>query len=184
MSMMMLPFGRAAQRRRQISGAARALYERAVGQAREQVFYTAFGIADTLDGRFDVLTLHVFLILHRLGRDGRPARPLGQALFDLMFADMDESLRELGASDISMSRRIKTMVKAFFGRIGAYEKGLSDRAALDEAVRRNLFRGTAVDTTVVAGLGRYIVLAAESLADQDSMALRRGEVDFPIPVPP
>ena len=174
MSMTMLFWGR----RKQVKSAARALYEVAVGQARDVAFYQTLSVADSLDGRFDVLALHVFLILHRLGREGRATRALGQALFDLMFADMDESLRELGASDISMSRRIKTMVKAFFGRIAAYERGLTDSAAMKDALERNLYRGGTVEPAVVAAMERYLRLQAESLAAQPLADLEAGVVIF------
>src|SRR5262249_7437053 len=76
--------------------AARALYARVVEQARLADFYRDAGVPDTLDGRFDMIVLHAFLVLHRLKQEGQAQGPVGQALFDLMFADMDASLRELG----------------------------------------------------------------------------------------
>ena len=176
--MMMLFFGQ----RQRTKSAARGLYEEAVRQARQTVFYESLAVADSLDGRFDVLTLHVFLILHRLGQDGRSARALGQALFDIMFADMDESLRELGASDISMSRRIKAMVKAFYGRIAAYEKGLTDPVAMREALERNLYRGLPADPSAIASMAQYLTAQAQALAAQSSSSLRDGTVAFGLPV--
>jgi cytochrome b pre-mRNA-processing protein 3 len=155
--------------RRQAKAAARPLYERAVAQARAVDFYRRLGVADSLDGRFDLLALHVFLLLNRLGRDGRSTRAVGQALFDLMFTDMDGSLRELGASDISMSRRIKAMVRAFYGRIEAYENGLGAPATLAEALSRNLYRGAPPDKTQLDAMVRYVTREAARLAETSAI---------------
>jgi cytochrome b pre-mRNA-processing protein 3 len=113
------------ERRRQAADAARALYERAVAQARQPGFYTALGVPDSLDGRFDLVAVHVFLLLYRLKRERAAAAPLAQCLFDVMFDDMDESLRELGVGDLGVGWRVKAMAKALYGRLAAYEAGLA-----------------------------------------------------------
>src|ERR1700761_176269 len=97
------------------------LYAKAVAQARQPVFYAEREVPDTVDGRFDLLVLHVFLLLHRLGAEGKATKSLNQGLFDLMFADMDRSLREMGVSDMSVGKRVKDMARAFYGRVDAYE---------------------------------------------------------------
>ena len=131
------------QRRRAAGDAARALYERAVVQARQPVFYASFGVPDSLDGRFDMVALHVFLLLHRLKQEGKTAARLAQCLFDVMFDDMDESLRELGAGDLGVGRRVKAMAKALYGRLAAYQAGLAgDDRELAAALARNLFGTT------------------------------------------
>src|SRR5690349_8287815 len=81
--------------------AAAALYRAVVGQARTPAFYVAYGVPDTLDGRFDLIALHMFLVLHRLKTDSLAAN-LSQALFDIMFDDMDRSLREMGVGDLGV----------------------------------------------------------------------------------
>ncbi|MEX2297639.1 MAG: ubiquinol-cytochrome C chaperone family protein, partial [Dongiaceae bacterium] len=105
---------------------ARALYEAAVEQARSPAFYTALGVPDTVDGRFELIALHGFLVMHRLKTEPGEGPPLAQALFDFMFADMDAALREMGAGDLGVGRRVKTMAKSFLGRVAAYEAGLAD----------------------------------------------------------
>src|SRR5690606_17513339 len=121
--------------------AAGELYRVAVQQAREPAFYADFGVPDTLDGRFETLSLHVFLLLRRLGgevAEKEPALKLAQAIFDTMFIDMDENLREIGVGDLSVGKKVKQMAQALYGRIAAYEDGLAgDDAELAEAVRRN-----------------------------------------------
>ena len=113
-----------------------AMYRAAVGQARAPAFYGDFGVPDSIDGRFDLLVLHVFLIIRRLAGHDR-AR---QRLFDLMFADMDRSLREMGVGDMSIGKKIKPMLAGFYGRATAYEKALAQKdAALATALARNLY---------------------------------------------
>lgn len=87
-------------RRNPHAESAHSLYLRVVAQARQPAFYADFGVPDTVDGRFDLVVLHVFLVLHRLKQDHPQASDLAQALFDTLFQDMDQSLRELGAGDM------------------------------------------------------------------------------------
>jgi len=158
--------------------AARALYGAIVAQARRPEFYLQGAVPDTVDGRFDLLALHVFLVLHRLRGDGARSAALAQALFDLMFADMDHNLREMGVGDLSVGRKVKTMAKALYGRIAAYEPGLGDQAVLADALARNLYRGAAVDRGALARLARYVTAAAAALAGQSTDALLAGQVRF------
>ncbi len=163
------------------AAAARTLYRAVVAQARLPVFYRDFGVPDTLDGRFDMVVLHAFLLLHRLKRDGEAQGPLGQALFDLMFADMDASLRELGVGDLSVGRKVKQMASGFYGRVAAYDEALSPHAApeaLDRALRRNLYGTVEVDHQHVAAMAAYVRLQAAWLVSRPSEALVKGDVTF------
>lgn len=161
---------------------ARALYAQVVEQARLPGFYRDLGVPDTLDGRFDMIVLHAFLVLHRLKAEGQAQGPVGQALFDLMFADMDASLRELGVGDLSVGKKIKQMATGFYGRVAAYEEGLaSGEDALARALRRNLYGTTAPDPAHVATMAAYVRRQAAALAGQAVVALAGGTVQF---VPP
>jgi len=157
---------------------ARALYDTIVDQARRPEFYLHAGVPDTLDGRFDLLALHVFLVLHRLRADGDRTAALAQALFDRMFVDMDRNLRELGVGDMSVGRKVKTMAKALYGRIAAYEPGLTDPAAMAEALGRNLYRGQPPAPGIVERLGRHVSATAAALSHQSTDALLAGQVRF------
>lgn len=151
--------------------AARRLYGAAVAQARRPEFYAGLGVPDSLDGRFELVALHLFLVLRRL-KSHPDAGAVGQELVDLFVADMDASLREMGAGDLGVGRRVKAMVQALYGRIAAYEAGLAGpREGLEAALRRNLF-GTASepDGAILAVLAAYVrreslgpVLPAEAL---------------------
>ena len=163
--------------------AAAALYESIVEQAREPEFFASLGVPDSLDGRFETVALHVFLVLRRLKSDVSDASGFAQALLDAFFADMDRSLREMGVSDLGVGRRVKEMAKALYGRIQAYEKGIEENgdAALEAALRRNLYGTVAAprlaDLAAVAG---YVHRQNEALAAQPLAELRAGRVAFPV----
>jgi cytochrome b pre-mRNA-processing protein 3 len=158
-------------RRREREELIDALYAKAVAQARSPVFYAEREVPDTLDGRFDMLVLHVFLLLHRLGADGKPMKRISQALFDLMFADMDRTLRELGVSDMRIGKKVKEMARAFYGRVDAYEPALGDKAKLEEALARNLYRGVEVGADSLSAMAHYIQSQVAALAALDSAAI-------------
>lgn len=164
--------------------AAEALYGASVAQARLPIFYQAWQVPDTVDGRFEMVAFHVFLVLHRLKSAGPAAQPLAQALFDTMFADMDRSLREMGATDLGVGRRVKEMAKGFYGRIAAYEAGLGDSgpALLEEALRRNAY-GTLKQTgqpspQALSALALYMRACVAALAVQGENDLLSGKLGF------
>lgn len=166
--------------------AVESLYAAIVAQSRRPEFYASLGVPDTVDGRFDMIALHMFLVLHRLKQAGPTSAATSQTLFDTMFADMDYNLREMGAGDLGVGRRVRTMAEGLYGRIAAYEQGLAaDDAALASALRRNLF-GTVPDPgppePVLAALCRYLRAAAATLASQDDTGLLSGTVRFPAPM--
>ncbi len=102
------------------------LYAAAVKAARRSAFLCrGLGVPDTLDGRFDLVGLHAFLLIERLRRDAEPGPELAQAVFDAMFADMDVNLRELGVGDLSVGKRVRAMWEAFHGRAAAYGAALA-----------------------------------------------------------
>ena len=159
--------------------AAVGLYSAIVGQARRPAFYRDFGVPDSLDGRFDLILLHVCLVLRRLKGDRDIDEELGQALFDTLFLDMDQSLREMGVGDLGVGKRVKRMVQAFYGRLAAYEDGLaSGEGRLEEALRRNLYGTVSAPDEGIATLADYVRRQAASLAGQPSADLMAGRVDF------
>jgi cytochrome b pre-mRNA-processing protein 3 len=163
------------------------LYEAIVAQARDPVFYAGLGVPDTVNGRFEIVALHAFLVLRRLKAAAGPAAALGQALFDTMFADMDLSLREMGAGDLGVGRRVKVMAEGFYGRISAYDAALAspEPGALVEALRRNVY-GTlkppaAAPAHALEALAHYVRASADRLAAQEDAELAAGRPRFAAP---
>jgi cytochrome b pre-mRNA-processing protein 3 len=158
---------------------AHAAYAQIVARAREPAFFLDGAVPDTLDGRFELIALHAFLVLNRLKADHAATADFAQELFDAMFADLDRGLREMGASDIGVGRHVKEMAKGFYGRIVAYEHGLaSGDAQLDEALRRNLYGTASPAPEAVAAMVRYIRLQATALARETLDNLLSGQVKF------
>jgi cytochrome b pre-mRNA-processing protein 3 len=161
---------------------AEALYLDLVRQARRPVFYAEFGVPDTLDGRFDTIVLHVALVLLRLRAEGPAGAALGQALFDVLFADMDRSLREMGVGDLGVGKRVKQIGKAVYGRLAAYDEGLAaSDGKLEAALRRNLYGTVSPEPTQVAAMVRYARAAATHLAVQPLAGFNAGKAEFPEP---
>ncbi len=132
-------------------------YGQVVAQARSPGFFLALEVPDTLDGRFELIALHVFLVLNRLKAEHDRTAVFGQAVFDAMFADLDRGLREMGAGDLGVGRRVKAMATGFYGRVVAYEQGLAGSdGALGEALTRNLYGTVVPGPDAVAGMVRYI----------------------------
>lgn len=158
--------------------AAASLYHACMAQARREEFYRLWGVPDTVDGRFDLLVLHVFLVLRRMGGEAEAK----QRLFDLMFADMDRSLREMGVGDMGMARRMKAMISAFYGRAQAYENALAAGGeALAEVLARNLYGKTPPAPGQLQKMAGYTRAAADALERQPVADVLAGRVEFPLP---
>ncbi|MDE2165453.1 MAG: ubiquinol-cytochrome C chaperone family protein [Alphaproteobacteria bacterium] len=152
-----------------------ALYGAIVAASRARIFYEDWGVPDTLDGRFELIALHTFLAMRRLKQSGDSAA-FSQALFDTMFGDLDRNLREMGVGDLSVGRQVKTMAKAFYGRIRAYERGLAGTESLDEALRRNLYGTVAPSAAQIAAAAAYLRRQAQVLDAAPVGRLLSGEL--------
>lgn len=147
------------------------LYKAAMDAARLPVFYKTLGVPDTMDGRFDLLMLHVFLILNRLNADKPESDELAQALFDICFEDIDQALRESGVGDMKIAKHMKKMMLAFNGRMHAYDTALNaGKKALAEVLARNLY-GTLEkpDAKHIAAMSAYMQDSAKALATHDML---------------
>ena len=157
------------------------LYSTAVGQARNAAFYRELGVPDSLDGRFEMIAIHVFLLLHRLKDGGSNSAELSQALFDIFFADMDRNLREMGAGDLGVGRRVRRMAEGFSGRVRAYDAALlaDQMPELEAALRRNLY-GTlpAPPAASITRMAQYLRAQSADLAAQSEASILCGEVRF------
>jgi cytochrome b pre-mRNA-processing protein 3 len=160
------------------AAAAESLYRAIVAAARRPVLFAELGVPDTLDGRYEMVTLHAYLVLRRLKRDHLATGALAQALFDRMFLDFDNALREAGVGDLGVGRRVKQMATGFYGRIAAYDAGM-DGDGLEEALRRNAYGTVPADDRALGRLAAYLRAADRDLAGQATTALLAGRVSFP-----
>ena len=166
--------------------AAEDLYRILVDHARTPAFFRELGVPDTPEGRFELIALHVALAVRRLRREGARGQALGQELFDLMFTDMDRSLRELGVGDLSVGRYVKRLAQNFLARLAALDETLAsgDLARLGGMIERNVFHGTgSPDPRRVDALRAWLVEQDRGLAGQDGARLLRGEIALVAPDP-
>ncbi len=145
-----------------------ALYGKIVAHARTPRFYTDWGVPDTVDGRFDMIAVHAGLVIRRLRDSGDDGKAVAQELFDLMFADMDRNLREMGVGDMSVGKHVRKMAEAYFGRTVAFDVALMPGAepeSLPEALRRNLYRkNPEVTDAQVRAVARFMRASHDRLA--------------------
>jgi cytochrome b pre-mRNA-processing protein 3 len=180
--MISLPF-----RRSRRAGSIDALYGMIVAQARSPAFYSDYGVPDTVEGRLDMLMLHLVLLLRRL-RQGQPAQTrdaipaAGQELFDRFCRDIDANFREMGVGDLTVPKKMRQVAEAYYGRARAYENALQadDGPALEAALARNVY-GAAVPPLGARRLTAYMREASRRLDAQPTAALDSLALDFPSP---
>lgn len=158
-----------------------ALYQAVATASRQPVLYQQGGVPDSLDGRFDLLSLHLVLLLRRLRGQGRKAEAMRQYLFDLLAADMDRSLREMGVGDTGISRRIKAMGQAFYGRLAAYDAALllpdiQQCSAMMTALDKNLYGTIPTDAEKLGWMAEYVLRIKDSLDRQPVELILMGRV--------
>jgi cytochrome b pre-mRNA-processing protein 3 len=162
-------------------GTIEAIYGMIVAQAREPLFYRAMGVPDTVNGRFDMVLLHLWLVLRRL-RPVAGGAGLLQALFDHFCGDMDGNLRELGVGDLTVPKRMQKFGEAFYGRSAAYDAAReAGEEPLAQALCRNILDGR--DIGHARQLAAYANAAIAALAGLDDTAFSNGSWQFPSPAP-
>jgi cytochrome b pre-mRNA-processing protein 3 len=156
------------------------LYNAAVATARLPHFYSDFAVPDTIEGRYEMIVLHAVLLLRRMRRPGESQKRLAQALVDYMAADFDRSIRELGVGDLSVGKFMKRLGEGLYGRAAAYDKALDggDRAALQDAILRNIYDGEDPGEGILAAFASYVEAQNEHLSAQPVTAIAEGRVDF------
>ena len=173
--MISLPFRRASP-----ASKIDALYGMIVAQARNLEFYRGYGVPDTLDGRLDMILLHLVLVLRQLTKGHGTLPPAGQRLFDRFLQDMDANVREMGVGDLTVPKRMQKVGEAYYGRSKVYEVGLADGdpAALEAAVARNVF-GAPEPSLGARRLAAYMKHTAKRLEGQNADALIAATFEFP-----
>jgi cytochrome b pre-mRNA-processing protein 3 len=159
-----------------------SLYGMIVAQARSPVFYREYGVPDTIAGRFDLLLVHIVLLVERLMREDA-TKEAGQGLFDRFCTDMDDNLREMGIGDLAVPKHMKRVGEAFYGRSQVYQAALAadGDAALTDALIRNVYGGAAPAAGAAARLASYIRRVAEVLGRHPLDELVAGRIVLPNP---
>lgn len=158
--------------------AGRTLYARVVEQARSPTLYRDLGVPDTVEGRFEVYSLHVVLLLERLRGHGEAAASVSQALFDAYVSQLDDALREMGVGDLSVGKKMRKLGEAFYGRGKNYQQALDqlpDRGPLEAVLGRTVYAGVEDRS---ADLADYVLAQRETLAANPVENLVQGKVEW------
>ncbi|NRA30516.1 MAG: ubiquinol-cytochrome C chaperone [Parvularculaceae bacterium] len=156
---------------------AHELYVATAEASRRPQFYRELQVPDTIEGRYDLLSLHVILVLRRLKDEKEATSKFAQLLFDAMFRNVDDVLREQGVGDLKVGKKVREYAEAFFGRALAYEQALAGEADLIDALSRNVYTEEAA--TYAPELAEYVRRADTHLKTQDIATLQSGAVTFP-----
>ena len=153
------------KKRRNRASVVRGAYEKIVAAARHEKLYADWGVPDTVEGRFDMIALHGFLAM-----EGMTDKGFAQDIADELFRDMDRSLREMGAGDVTVPKKVRKMAEVFYGRAAAYRQALESGhdEALDAALARNVFSGGSGD---VKALRDYVRRQQAALKGADPREL-------------
>jgi cytochrome b pre-mRNA-processing protein 3 len=159
--------------------AAREVYADLLKRVREPVFYTDYAVPDTQEARFDLLLLHLFVIMQGLlAQRAKGAEDFNQALFDTVFANMDQSLREVGIGDMGVPKRMRRLMKAFNGRMHAYREALEGRDDMADALRRNLYAAAEAPDAAVTAMKNYVQRSLDLIQKQAPADIMNGNIVF------
>src|SRR6266404_5923888 len=153
-------------------GTIEAIYGMIVTQAREPLFYRDLGVPDTVNGRFDLLVLHLWMVLRRL-KTIEGGAELSQTLFDGFCDDMDANLREMGVVDLTVPKRMQAFGGAFYGRAAAYDQALTaGEEPLARALCKNILNGAELEKA--RQLAFYAGAAIAALTGLDDATVQSG----------
>jgi cytochrome b pre-mRNA-processing protein 3 len=160
--------------------AATQVYLATVNQARSPALFTELGVADTPEGRFETIAVHGAMVVRRLGREGREGHLLAQELFDLMFDDMDRSLREIGVGDMSVGKYVKRLARNFYARLAAIDQAFNEQqpANLEGMLRANVYLGETPTDRQIARFIDYLERLERALGTQPGADLLEGRIRF------
>lgn len=159
------------------------LYDQILAQARHPVLFTDGRVPDTVEGRIDMMLLHLFLLMHRLNDEKGEIHELARGVCDRFFAELDRAMREMGVGDLSVPKKMRKVADIYTGCSAAYGKALmsSDKAELPEALLRNVYGRNEERRGEAQALADYIRRASEILAGVPADALVRDAIPFPSP---
>ena len=158
------------------------IYQKIVNFSRNKIFYTKYNVPDTIDGRFDMLVLITIIVVHRLSKIKNEGSELSQMIFDVVFKDLDYSLRELGAGDVSVANNMKKLISSYMGRQKIYVKAFKskDEKLLALAFKNNIFRNKDQKKNLISLLSNNIFRINKKLHLIEDKKILIGDFDLSI----
>ena len=156
------------------------IYQKIVKFSRNKIFYTKYRVPDTIDGRFDMLVLITIITVFRLSKIKDEGKKLSQNIFDIIFKDLDFSLRELGAGDVSVATNMKKLISSYMGRQNIYLKAFKndDEKFLAMAFKNNIFRNNDQKENLILLLSKNIFKINKKLDLIDDKKMLNGDFEF------
>ena len=156
------------------------IYQKIVKFSRNKIFYTKFNVPDTIDGRFDMLVLITIIVVFRLSKIKDEGIKLSQKIFDIVFKDLDFSLRELGAGDVSVANNMKKLISSYMGRQKIYLKAFKndDEKLLAMAFKNNIFRNNDQKENLIILLSINIFKINKKLHLIEDKKILEGDFEF------
>ena len=156
------------------------IYQKIIIFSRNKIFYTKFLVPDTIDGRFDVLSLLVVIVIYRLSFISKNGSKVSQSLFDMLFKDLDYSLREMGAGDAAVTKNMRKFISSYMGRQKAYTKAFEKKNVrdLEISIINNVFRNTKVSDKISLSLTKKTLFILETLFNVSDQDILRGKFEF------
>jgi cytochrome b pre-mRNA-processing protein 3 len=171
------------RQRSRATGIGRKLYDSIVARARAEPFYRNLGVPDTVEGRFELIVLHLYLVLERLRVEGAAGKRLSRALIEAFVTDMDDSMREFGIGDMGVPRRVKRAAAAIYERSAAY--AAAQQAGQDDLARvlaEHIYLGACGDDRLPEALAAYVRTTGAELAAAASSSVLGGDLPFHQPI--
>ena len=156
------------------------LYGSIVAQTRKPFFYANWHVPDSVEGRFEVLVIHMSLFIYRLKNETAEGQQLGRLVSEAFIDDLDDSFREMGVGDLAVPKRVKMASEAYFGRLQAYSVGLDDNSdcQLAQTIIRNITGDEGLGVINAEAIGDYMMRSSRILAALDLGAIRHGKLRF------
>ena len=166
--------------RKRLKATARQIYGSIVTQARSPLFYAVWKVPDSIEGRFEMVVMHLVLVMRRLKGAGAKPQDLSRLIAEAFVDDMDDSLREMGVSDLKVPKHMRKAGDAFHGRLRAYSEALDgeDMTGLRASLMRNIVMAREGEGPDVDALADYMVRSGNRLAELPEDDLLAGMVAF------
>lgn len=159
------------------------LYDRILAQARDPSLFMAGRVPDTVEGRTDMMLLHLFLLMHRLREEQGEIHEIARGLCDRFFAELDRAMREMGVGDLTVPKKMRKIADIYAGCSSSYGNALRQdgNADLVDALLRNVYARDEARLPEAQALAAYVRRAASNLADKPAAHLVDGTLPFPTP---
>ena len=156
------------------------IYQKIVKFSRNKIFYTKYKVPDTIDGRFDMLVLITIIVVFRLSKIKDEGIKLSQKIFDIVFKDLDFSLRELGAGDVSVANNMKKLISSYMGRQKIYLKAFKnhDEKFLAMAFKNNIFRNNDQKEDLILLMSTNVFKINKNLELIEDKKILEGDFEF------